>query len=367
MAWENKTEPNDFILLGFSQFWEVRLVLFIIFLLLYMATLFSNILVLLAIFQEPRLFNSPMFFLLGHLAFLDLGISSFAMPRALVDFLTQHQVISFQGCMAQLFFLHLFGGSEMILLMFMAYDRYVAICHPLHYASRMSRHHCIGFVLIAWSFGLLHTSVQLGFAVNIPFCGSNHVDSFFCDMPLLIKLACMDTYLLEVMMAANNGILTLVSLAALLLSYGLILYTICSRGTPGGTSKAISTCTSHLIVVSMYFGPIMFIYLQPNIHSLFDKVLSVFYTSVTPFMNPTVYALKNKEMKAAMRKLLTKRSGVFSTQIVTIQPGGLFCWKPNKKSLPLKASLNPMSLTRSVVARVEKGFIEPRDRLGTNN
>nr|XP_060638924.1 olfactory receptor 4K3-like [Anolis sagrei ordinatus] len=303
MAWENKTKLNDFILLGFSQFWEAQLVLFIIFLLLYMATLFSNILVLLAIFQEPRFYNSPMFFLLGHLAFLDLGIASFAMPRALVDLITQRQIISFQGCMAQLFFLHLFGGSEMLLLMFMAYDRYVAICYPLHYASRMSRCHCIRFVLIAWLFGLLHTSVQLGFAVDIPFCGSNRVDSFFCDMPLLIKLACMDKYLLEVMMVVNNGILILVSLGALLLSYGLILYTICSQGTSGGTSKAISTCTSHLIVVAMYFGPIMFIYFQPNNHFIFDKVLSVFYTSITPFMNPTVYALKNKEMKAAMRRL----------------------------------------------------------------
>nr|XP_060638997.1 olfactory receptor 4K3-like [Anolis sagrei ordinatus] len=303
MAWENKTKPNDFILLGFSQFWEVRLVLFIIFLLLYLATLFSNILVLLAIFQEPRLYNSPMFFLLGHLAFLDLGIASFAMPRALVDFLIQRQVISFQGCMTQIFFLHSFGGSEMLLLMFMAYDRYVAICYPLHYASRMSRRHCIRFVLMAWLFGLLHTSVQLGFTVNIPFCGSNHVDSFFCDMPLIIKLACVDTYLLEIMMLANNGILTLVSFAAVFLSYGLILYTIYSQSTSGGTSKAISTCSSHLIVVTMCFGPIVYIYLQPNHHFISDKVLSVFYISITPFMNPTVYALKNKEMKAAMRRL----------------------------------------------------------------
>ncbi|XP_042329766.1 olfactory receptor 4K1-like [Sceloporus undulatus] len=328
MAWENKTKLTDFVLLGFSQTWEVQLLLFFIFLFLYMATVFSNILILLAIFCESRLFNSPMFFLLGHLAFLDICMASVATPRALVDFLTQCQVISFQGCMAQFFFLHFFGGSEMLLLVLMAYDRYVAICHPLHYGSRMSRRHCIVFVLIAWSGGLLHTSVQLGFVINIPFCGANHVDNFFCDIPFLIRLTCIDMYPLEVMMMTNSGIISLVGFVALLSSYGIILSTICSRSTSEGTAKAISTCTSHLIVVTMYFGPCIFIYLQPNTRFITDKVLSVFYTAVTPFMNPAIYALRNKEMKAAMRRvLLTKHSGMVSAQIATIQLGELACRK----------------------------------------
>ncbi|KAH0626301.1 hypothetical protein JD844_001211 [Phrynosoma platyrhinos] len=318
MAWENTTKLTEFVLLGLSQSWEIQLLLFIFFLFLYVAALFNNIVILLAIIQDPQLYNSPMFFLLGHLAFLDLCMATVTIPRAIVDFLIQRQAISFQSCMAQLFFLHFFGGSEMLLLMLMAYDRYVAICHPLHYASRMSRHHCIGFIFVAWSGGLLHTSVQLGFTINAPFCGPNHVDNFFCDIPLLIKLACIDTYHLEVMMVTNSGVMSLVGFISLILSYGLILSTICSRSTSEGTSKAISTCTSHLIVVTMYFGPCIFIYLRPYTRYVFDKMLSVFYTAVTPTVNPTVYALKNKEMKAAIGRLFARRSGVASILIATV-------------------------------------------------
>ncbi|XP_061447436.1 olfactory receptor 4K3-like [Rhineura floridana] len=298
MAWGNQTMVTEFVLLGLSETWEVNILLFILFLLLYTATLFSNILIFSAIISNHRLFDSPMFFLLAHLALLDLCLSSFATPRYLFDFLAQRQTISFQGCMAQIFFLHVFTGGEMLLLTAMAYDRCVAICHPLRYTSLMSRHHCIGLVLASWAGGLLHASVQLSFTINVPFCGPNQVDNYFCDIPLVIKLACIDIYPLEVMMVTNSGILTLVSFLALLLSYALILSTIRSRG-----SKAASTCTSHLIVVSMYFGPCLFIYLRPDTRFMFDKVLSVFYISITPFMNPTVYALRNKEIKAAMKRL----------------------------------------------------------------
>ncbi|XP_061444748.1 olfactory receptor 4K3-like, partial [Rhineura floridana] len=299
MARGNQTMVTEFLLLGLSETWEVKVLLFVFFLLLYTATLFSNILILSAIISDHHLSDSPMFFLLGHLAFLDLCMSSFATPRYLFDFLAQRQAISFQGCMAQIFFLHLFGGGEMFLLIAMAYDRCVAICHPLRYASFMSRRHCIGLVLASWAGGLLHTSVQLCFTISVPFCGPNRVDNYFCDIPLVIKLGCTDLYPLEVMMVTNSGILSLVCFIALLLSYTLILSTVRSRGP-----KAASTCTSHLIVVTIYFGPCMFIYLRPDSRFMIDKVLSVFYTSVTPFLNPTVYALKNKEMKAAMGRLL---------------------------------------------------------------
>ncbi|XP_061444733.1 olfactory receptor 4K14-like [Rhineura floridana] len=313
MSWGNQTTVTEFVLLGLSETWEVKVLLFVFFLLLYMATLYNNILILSAIISDHRLFDSPMFFLIGHLAFLDLCMSSFATPRYLFDFLAQRQAISFQDCMAQIFFLHLFGGSEMLLLTAMAYDRYVAICHPLHYVSLMSRCHCIGLVLASWAGGFIHTSVQLGFMINVPFCGPNRVDNYFCDLPLVIKLGCIDTYPLEVMMVTNSGIMSLVSFIALLLSYALLLSTICSRGPSEGTSKAASTCTSHLIVVTMYFGPCLFIYLRPYTRFMIDKVFSVFSISITPFLNPTVYALKNKEMKAAIRRLLARRSGQVST------------------------------------------------------
>ncbi|XP_061447446.1 olfactory receptor 4K3-like [Rhineura floridana] len=304
MAWGNQTMVTEFVLLGLSETWEVKVLLFVFFLLLYTATVFNNILIFSAIIRDHRLFDSPMFFLLAHLALLDLCLSSFATPKYLYDFLAQRHAISFQGCMAQIFFIHFVGGSEMLLLIAMAYDRCVAICHPLRYASLMSRRHCIGLVLASWAGGLLHSSVQLGFTIDVPFCGPNQVDNFFCDLPLVIKLGCIDLYPLEVMMVTNSGILSLVSFIALLFSYAFILSTVRSRG-----SKAASTCTSHLIVVTMYFGPILFIYMRPGTQLMIDKLLSVFYISVTPFLNPTVYALRNKDMKAAMRRLLVTRSG----------------------------------------------------------
>nr|XP_028560493.1 olfactory receptor 4K3-like [Podarcis muralis] len=308
----NQTMVTEFLLLGLSETWEVQIFLFVLFLLLYMATLFTNILILSAIFKDHHLSDSPMFFLLGNLAFLDLCMSSFSTPN-LFDFLSEYHAISFHGCMAQIFFLHLFAGSEMLLLIAMAYDRYVAIAHPLRYTSLMSRWHCMGLVLASWAGGLLHATVQLGFIINAPFCGPNQVDSFFCDLPLIITLACTDTYPLEVMMITNSGIMSLVTFVGLLLSYGFILYTIRSRGASERSTKAASTCTSHLIVVTMYFGPIMFIYLRPYARFMIDKVLSVFYMSVTPLLNPTIYALKNKEMKAALGNLLARLSGQVST------------------------------------------------------
>ncbi|XP_066486809.1 olfactory receptor 4K14-like [Tiliqua scincoides] len=333
MAWGNKTVVTEFVLLGFSQSWAVQLLGFVVFF-LYVATIFSNLLILLAIFQAHHLFNSPMFFLLSHLACLDLCMSSFATPRALFDFLVQRQAISFQGCMAQIFFLHLFGGSEMLLLMAIAYDRYVAICKPLHYASLMSRHHCLFLVLASWTGGFLHTSVQLAFIINVPFCGPNQVESFFCDLPLVIKLACADIYPLQVMMMTNSGIMSLVGFITILLSYGLILSAIHSRAASEGTSKALSTCTSHLIVVTMYFGPCIFIYLRPYTHFTVDKVLSIFYTTITPLLNPITYALKNREMKAAIRRLLGRCSGQVSAQILTILTGELASWRDKRNCLP---------------------------------
>lgn len=333
MAWGNQTMVTEFVLLGFSQSWEVQLLILVAFL-LYVASIFSNLLILLAISQDHHLFNSPMFFLLTHLACLDLCISSFANPRIFFNFLVQRQAISFQGCMAQIFFLHLFGGSEMLLLMVMAYDRYMAICRPLHYASLMSRHRCLVLVLASWSGGVVHTCVQLAVIINVPFCGPNQVDSFFCDLPVLIKLACADIYPLHVMMMTNSGIMSLVCFITVLFSYGLILSAIYSSAASEGTSKAISTCTAHFIVVTMYFGPMYFVYLHPYTHFTVGKVLSFFYTTITPLLNPITYALKNKEMKAAIRRLLGRCSGQVSAQIFTIPSGGLASWRHKRNCLP---------------------------------
>ncbi|XP_026548958.1 olfactory receptor 4K3-like [Notechis scutatus] len=348
MAWRNKTMVTEFVLMGLSSSWEMQLFLFIFFLFLYSVTLFSNILIILVTSKNHHLFNSPMFFLLSHLAFLDICLTSFGTPRALFGFLTQHQTISFQNCMTQIFSLHLFGGSEMLLLTVMAYDRYVAICHPFHYASVMSRRHCMGFVLASWTGGLLHTSVQLGFILSVPFCGPNRIDNYFCDIPLVIKLACVDPYPLEVMMVTNSGILSLVCFVALLVSYVFILSTFHSRHLSEGSSKALSTCTSHLMVLIMYFGPCIFIYLRPHTHFMFDKVVSIFYTAVTPFLNPTIYALKNKEMRAAMRKMVARHSAQVSAQVHIHPAGKLSWWRHKKNWCPRRPVLNTVSLLQIV-------------------
>ncbi|KAJ6634427.1 hypothetical protein lerEdw1_014029 [Lerista edwardsae] len=239
-----------------------------------------------------------MFFLLGHLACLDLCMSSFVTSRVLFDFLVQHQTITFQGCMAQIFLLHLFGGSEMLLLMAMAYDRYVAICHPLRYASLMSRHRRMGLVLASWAGGVLHSCVQLAFIINVPFCGPNHLDSFFSDIPSVVRLACVDIYPLQVMLMTNSGIMSLVCFLNILLSYGLILSAVHARAPSERTSKVVSTCTSHFLMVTMYFGPCIFIYLCLYTHFRIDKLLSIFHITIIPLLNPFTYALKNGEMKA---------------------------------------------------------------------
>ncbi|XP_060110880.1 olfactory receptor 4K3-like [Heteronotia binoei] len=334
MAWGNRTTVTEFVLLGLSPSWEAHLLLFVFFVVLYVATLFINLLIILAISQNQHLLSSPMFFLLGHMAFLDLLMSSFAIPWALFDFLVKHQTISFQGCMAQIFFLHLFGGSEMILLMTMAYDCYMAICHPPHYASLMSQRHCVGLLLASWAGGLLHTSVQLSFTINVPFCGPNHLDSFFCDIPLVIKLACVDVYPLEIMMVTNSGIISLVGFITLFISYGLILSAIRSRALSEGNSKAISTCTSHLIVVTMYFGPCIFIYLHPFTRFANDKAFSVFSITITPLLNPAVYTPKSKEMKSATGKLLARHSMQVSAQVPTIPAGRVMSSRHQRNRFP---------------------------------
>ncbi|XP_006037771.1 olfactory receptor 4K3-like [Alligator sinensis] len=307
MERSNSSVVSEFILLGLSPPHDLQLPFFVAFTLLYMATVLGNLLILLTIISSPHLLHCPMFFLLYHLSFLDLCLASFATPRALLGFLSHDKAISFQGCMAQIFFLHIFTGSEMLLLTAMAYDRYVAICQPLHYASLMSLRHCLGLVVVSWSGGFLHATIQLSFMINLPFCGPNHVDSFFCDIPLVMKLACTNTDALEVMMVANSGLISLVSFLALLVSYSFILSAVRSRSSAEGTSKAFSTCSSHLTVATLFFGPCLFIYLRPFIRFPTDKVLSVFYTAVTPLLNPIIYTLRNKEVKAAMRRLWTKR------------------------------------------------------------
>ncbi|KFO22704.1 Olfactory receptor 4L1 [Fukomys damarensis] len=369
-----------------------------------------------------------MYFLLGNLSFLDMCISTITTPKMVTDFLRENKAISLWGCMAQMFFLHFLGGSEMTLLIVMAVDRYVAICRPLHYTAIMNRRVLLGSVLLSWAVGFVHTMSQMVFMATLPFCGPNVVDNIFCDLPLVIKLACTETYVLELLVIADSGLLSFICFVLLLVSYTVILVTVrrqssggsemtllivmavdryvaicrplhytaimnrrvllgsvllswavgfvhtmsqmvfmatlpfcgpnvvdnifcdlplviklaCTetyvlellviadsgllsficfvlllvsytvilvtvrRQSSGGLSKALSTLSAHITVVTLFFGPCIFIYAWPFRSFSVDKFLSVFYSVITPLLNPVIYTLRNQEMKSAMSRLRTQ-------------------------------------------------------------
>uniref|UniRef100_A0A8C9P240 Olfactory receptor n=1 Tax=Spermophilus dauricus TaxID=99837 RepID=A0A8C9P240_SPEDA len=297
----NQSVVSEFIILGLCDSWELQAFFLVTFSSLYLVTVLGNLFIVVIIITDLHL-HSPMYFLLANLSFIDFCLSSVTTPKMITDFLKESKTISFGGCMCQIFFGHFFGGGEMVLLVSMAYDRYVAICKPLHYSSIMDRHMCIGLVMTSWIIGFLHSVSQLALIVKLPFCGPRELDSFFCDIPLVIKLACMDTSILEILINADSGVLAAICFILLLISYSHILFTVCLHSTDGA-SKALSTCTAHVTVVVLFFGPCIFIYLWPVSITWVDKFLAVFYAVITPLLNPAIYTLRNKEIKKAMKRL----------------------------------------------------------------
>ncbi|XP_062945924.1 olfactory receptor 4K14 [Cynocephalus volans] len=302
MYLHNYSLVSEFVLHGLCTSQHLQNFFFIFFSGIYVAIMLGNLFIVVTVVSDPHLQSSPMYFLLGNLSFLDMWLASFATPKMIRDFLSDRKVISFGGCMAQIFFLHFSGGAEMLLLVSMAYDRYVAICKPLHYMTIMNRLTCIRLVLVSWIIGFVHSISQVAFTVNLPYCGPNEVDSFFCDLPLVIKLACMDTYILGILMISDSGLLSVSCFLLLMISYTVILRTV-QQHAAGGITKALSTCSAHIMVVTLFFGPCIFIYVWPFSRFSVDKLLSVFYTIFTPLLNPLIYTLRNEEMKAALKKL----------------------------------------------------------------
>ncbi|XP_014635868.1 PREDICTED: olfactory receptor 4K17 [Ceratotherium simum simum] len=297
----NQSQVSEFVLPGLINSQDIQFLLFALFSVIYVVTVSGNLLIVVTVFYIPNL-NTPMYFLLGNLSFVDMTLASFATPKMIVNLVKKHKTISFAGCFTQIFLLHLLGGVEMVLLVSMAYDRYVAICKPLHYMTIMNKKVCVLLVVISWFLGLLHSGLQIPFAVNLPFCGPNVVDSIFCDLPLVTELACVDTCIVQIVIVANSGMISLSCFIILLISYSLILITIRSHSSTG-QSKAHSTLTAHITVVILFFGPCIFIYIWPFSNHPVDKFLAMFYTIVTPILNPIIYTLRNKEMKIAMKKL----------------------------------------------------------------
>lgn len=292
---------TEFILLGLTQSPEGQKVLFVIFLLIYIVTILGNLLVMVTITSSPSL-GSPMYFFLAYLSFIDTVYSTAIAPKMIVDLLYEKKTISFQACMTQFFVDHFFAGAEVILLVVMAYDRYVAICKPLHYLIIMNRRVCVLMLLMAWTGGFLHSLVQFFFIYQLPFCGPNVIDNFVCDMYPLLKLACTNTYVIGLSLIANGGAICTVTFFLLLISYGVILHSLKTHGLEG-KRKAFYTCASHITVVILFFVPCIFLYARPNSTFPIDKSMTVVLTFITPLLNPIIYTLRNAEMKNAMRKV----------------------------------------------------------------
>ncbi|XP_007955985.1 olfactory receptor 4C16-like [Orycteropus afer afer] len=296
---------TEFILLGLTQDPVKKKIVFAIFLLFYLGTLLGNMLIIVTI-KTSRVLGSPMYFFLFYLSFSDTCFSTSIAPRMIVDAVLKNNTISFSECLIQVFSLHFFGSLEVFILILMAIDRYVAICKPLHYTTIMSWRVCSVMVAVAWVVSCMHSSFQIFLALSLPFCGPNVIDHYFCDLQPLLKLACTDTYVINLIFVSNSGAICTVSFVVLMFSYIIILYSLRNHSSEG-RKKALSTCISHIMVVILFFGPCIFIYTRPATTFSMDKMIAVLYTIGTPFINPLIYTLRNAEVKNAMRKIWSKK------------------------------------------------------------
>ncbi|XP_013919203.1 PREDICTED: olfactory receptor 4E2-like [Thamnophis sirtalis] len=292
---------THFVFLGLTNNRNLELVLSVLFSILYLLILAGNLLILVTVAWD-RCLHTPMYFLLGNLSFLDICHSSVTMPKMLFDCFFHRKVISFGGCVTQLFFLHLCASAEIFLLTVMGYDRCVAICYPLQYVNLMNLKICWGLVGALWLAAMIHSLIQTALTVHLPYCGPNVIDSFFCDIPPLMKLACMDTHFTGILVISSSGLMSLVCFVILVASYAVILISL-KRQTAESRHKAFSTCAAHLLVVVLFLGHCIFIYTRPASSFPTDKLAAVLYTMVTPFLNPVIYTLRNKEVKNSIKKL----------------------------------------------------------------
>ncbi|CAI9617857.1 unnamed protein product [Staurois parvus] len=306
----NQSTVSEFILLGLSVDPLVQILLFFIFLLVYMTTLAWNLLLIVAVRTNKHLHTS-MYTFLSSLAFLEIFYTSTVVPKMLSNFLSLKKTISFAGCVTQFYFFLFLGETECILLALMAYDRYVAICNPLHYNMIMNTMVCMRMISMAWLSGCIISSIDTYFILSLTYCGpQHHQPFFFCEGPLLIQLSCSDLSAVNILKLVGSAILLFIPLSLILMSYLRIIITITTIHL--GKNKAFSTCVSHLMVVVIYYGTAIFMYIRPE-NSVptgcrqnedVDKMVAVFYTMITPMLNPLIYSLRNKDVHRAMRKLV---------------------------------------------------------------
>ena len=300
---------QEFVLEGFEGVPQTQALLFALFLALYMVAVLGNLTMIMVITLDTRL-HSPMYFFLKNLSFLDLCYSSVIYPKALFDLMSSTKVITFAGCATQFFFFSTMITTEGFLLAVMAYDRFVAICSPLRYPISMRPSVCALLMLGCYCGGSFNSIVQTPLTFSLPFCGSNHIDHFHCDVPPLLKLACADTTINELVMFGLCGLVIVGTILVVLVSYGYITVTILRMRSGGGRHKLFSTCGSHMTAVSLFYGTAFIMYAQPGAVQSMEqgKVVSVFYTLVIPMLNPLIYSLRNKDVKDALWRLGQKHT-----------------------------------------------------------
>ncbi|XP_069089381.1 olfactory receptor 5V1-like [Pleurodeles waltl] len=299
----NQTLATEFILLGLSAIPEVEDFLFIIFLLIYVITLAGNILIITIIHLDTHL-HTAMYYFISNLSFLDICSSTVTVPKLLADLRAEKKTISFPSCMIQLYFFASLVSIECLLLAAMAYDRYIAICHPLHYSSIMDQSACSWLAASLWVGGHIYSSVHVILMSKLSFCRSNIIQHFFCDIPPLLSLSCSSTFINILLILTLGGLLGFGSILTKIVSYAFIISTILNIKSSVGRAKTFSTCASHLTVVIIFYGTLLFIYYPPTTTNSFsvNRFVSVVYSILTPMVNPMIYSLRNTEMKKAVKK-----------------------------------------------------------------
>ncbi|XP_069442402.1 olfactory receptor 1L8-like [Ovis canadensis] len=297
---------SEFILLGLSSRPEDQKPLFSLFLIMYLVTITGNLLIILAIRSDPQL-HTPMYFFLSVLSFTDICFTTTIVPRMLVNFLS-HKTISYAGCLTQMYFIYALGNTDSCLLAVMAFDRYVAICDPFHYVTTMSHCHCVLMVAFSCSLPHFHSLLHTLLLNQLTFCDSNIIHNFLCDLSPLIKLSCSPTFVNEIVILIEGSFILVTPFLCITFSYIQILIAVLKIPSAAGKRKAFSTCGSHLTVVTLFYGSIFYVYLQPvSTYTVKDHMATIVYTVLSSMLNPFIYSLRNKDLKQGLRKLVGRR------------------------------------------------------------